>query len=166
MKKKIAIIHKDSSEVEKLCKMLIENGFDALVAKNIKSCDADMYLMCKDSIQSRSVFKSKPTYDETFKTFTSGDLNIDFPSRTIIVEGREVHLTPTEFRIVTLLAKNQNTVISHEQIINEIWGPLNSDNLVLRVNMANIRRKIETDSSNPKYIHTVMGVGYYMANPL
>ena len=96
------------------------------------------------------------------KKFSMDGLSINFQNRCIIANGRKVHLTPIEFRILSLLAKNQGTVLSHEQIINEIWGPFNSDNLVLRVNMANIRKKIEEDPGKPQFILTEMGVGYFL----
>jgi two-component system KDP operon response regulator KdpE len=94
--------------------------------------------------------------------FSQNGLEIDFQSRTVISDNQQVHLTPIEFRILTLLIKNQGTVLSHEQIISDIWGPFNSDNLVLRVNIANIRKKIEPDPGTPKHLLTQMGVGYYV----
>ena len=95
--------------------------------------------------------------------FAVGGLMIDYARRLVTVDGRPVHLTPIEFRILTLLAKNAGNVWRHEEIINEIWGPFNSDNLVLRVNMANIRRKIEANPAEPRYIITDAGVGYRVA---
>jgi len=95
--------------------------------------------------------------------FQVGELFINFPARKVRVSGENIHLTPIEFRIITLLAKNAGNVLTHEQLINEIWGPYNSDNLVIRVNMANIRRKLEPVPSEPRYILTDTGVGYRMA---
>ena len=92
--------------------------------------------------------------------FATGGLIIDYDRRLVTVVGKPVHLTPIEFRIVTLLTRNAGKVLTHDQIINEIWGPYNSDNLVLRVNMANIRRKIESNPAEPRYIATEVGVGY------
>jgi len=92
--------------------------------------------------------------------FAVGGLTINYASRTICVDGKAIHLTPIEFRIMTLLTVNAGKVLTHDQIINEIWGPYNSDNLVLRVNMANIRRKIEANPAEPKYVITEVGVGY------
>ncbi|MDR0273148.1 MAG: response regulator transcription factor [Clostridiales bacterium] len=109
----------------------------------------------------RSAFRNSKMPDGT--TFSLGELSINYQSRMVVVCEKNIHLTPIEFRIVAFLAKNQGDVLSHEQIINEIWGPFNSDNLVLRVNITNIRRKIEKDPASPKYILTEMGVGYRMA---
>ena len=92
--------------------------------------------------------------------FSSGGLTVDYGRRLVMINDKQVHLTPNEFRIITLLTRNAGKVLTHDQIINEIWGPYNSDNLVLRVNMANIRRKIEANPAEPKYILTEVGVGY------
>ena len=92
--------------------------------------------------------------------FSAGGLTIDYGSRSVEVNHQPVHLTPIEFRILTLLTRSAGKVLTHEQIINDVWGPYNSDNLVLRVNMANIRRKIEPNPTEPKYIITEVGVGY------
>ena len=92
--------------------------------------------------------------------FSVAGLTINHASRTVDVNGKRVHLTPIEFRIMAFLTRNAGKVLTHEQIITEIWGPYNSDNLVLRVNMANIRRKIEPNPAEPKYIITEVGVGY------
>ena len=92
--------------------------------------------------------------------FTASGLTINYSSRTVEVNGKRVHLTPIEFRIMAFLTRNAGKVLTHDQIINEIWGPYNSDNLVLRVNMANIRRKIEPNPAEPRYIITEVGVGY------
>jgi len=92
--------------------------------------------------------------------FSAGGLTINYASRALYIDGKLIHLTPIEFRIISLLTLNAGKVMTHDQIINEIWGPYNTDNLVLRVNMANIRRKIETNPAEPKYVLTEVGVGY------
>jgi len=94
------------------------------------------------------------------RVFSTGGLIIDYDRRLVTVEGKLVHLTPIEFRIITLLTRNAGKVLKHDQIIDDIWGPYNSDNLVLRVNMANIRRKLEANPAEPRYIVTEVGVGY------
>jgi len=96
--------------------------------------------------------------------FSAGGLKVNFAKRTVELNGEFVHLTPIEFRIMTMLTLNPGKVLTHEQIINEIWGPYNTDNLVLRVNIANIRRKIEANPAEPKYIITELGVGYRIIN--
>lgn len=93
-----------------------------------------------------------------------GNLNINYEKRTVKVDGNEVHLTPIEYKIITLLAKNIGKVLTHEFIIKEIWGPFANESQTLRVNMANIRRKIEKNTAEPKYIITEVGVGYRMVD--
>ncbi|MCL2217702.1 MAG: response regulator transcription factor [Defluviitaleaceae bacterium] len=111
----------------------------------------------------RAVLRDSAKNGSGAEDFSVGGLSINYPGRTVRADGRTVHLTPIEFRILALLAGNVGKVLTHEQIINEVWGPHNSDNLVLRVNMANIRRKIEPTPSEPRYILTEAGIGYRMA---
>lgn len=95
--------------------------------------------------------------------FRNGDLLLDFDKRRVLIEGKDVHLTQTEYNIVTLLARNAGKVLTYDSIIRSIWGPNSgTDNQILRVNMANIRRKMEKNPGEPKYIFTEMGVGYRM----
>ena len=91
-------------------------------------------------------------------------LTINFDKRQIIVDGKDVHLTQIEFKIVSLLAKSAGRVLTYDYIITELWGPYAiKDNQILRVNMANIRRKLEKNPAQPQYIFTEVGVGYRMA---
>jgi len=91
-----------------------------------------------------------------------GGLDIDYDKRIVKVDNKEVHLTPIEYKIIVLLSKNIGKVLTHDYIIKEIWGPFINENQTLRVNMANIRRKIEANPAEPKYIVTEVGVGYRM----
>ena len=93
--------------------------------------------------------------------FQAGDLHIDFNKHKVLVRGEDVHLTQNEYRIVALLARYSGRVITYDAIMQEIWGPnMKSDNKILRVNMANIRRKIEKNPAEPEFIFTEAGVGY------
>lgn len=95
--------------------------------------------------------------------FTCDGLTIDYNKRRITVDGNEVHLTQNEYKIVALLSKYSGRVLTYDYIIKTLWGPhAKYDNQILRVNMANIRRKIERNPANPKYIYTEVGVGYRM----
>lgn len=95
--------------------------------------------------------------------FRSGELVVDFEKHRIQIGGADVHLTQNEFRIVALLAQNAGKVMTYDCILRELWGPYaKSDNQILRVNMANIRRKLEKNPAEPKYIFTEVGVGYRM----
>ena len=96
--------------------------------------------------------------------YNIGGLQVDTEKRIVRVDGREVHLTQIEYKIVTLLCRNAGKVLTHDSLIREVWGPFsNCDTQLLRVNMANIRRKIEKDPAMPEYILTEIGVGYRMA---
>lgn len=92
-----------------------------------------------------------------------GGFEIDTGKRTVVVDGREVHLTPIEYKIILLLAQNAGRVLTLDFISKQIWGPYTNEDNALRVNMANIRRKIEVNPAEPKYILTEVGVGYRMA---
>lgn len=95
--------------------------------------------------------------------FSVGGLRIDYDKHKVFVNGNEVHLTHNEFKIVSLLSKRAGKVLTYDFILKEIWGQQSSDtNQILRVNMANIRRKIEENPADPKYIFTEAGVGYRM----
>ncbi len=96
--------------------------------------------------------------------FSVDDLTIDYLKRTISLSGEPIHLTPIEYKIIVLLSKNAGKVLTHDYIMREIWGQHNGDNQILRVNMANIRRIIEKNPADPKYILTEIGVGYRMVD--
>lgn len=99
-----------------------------------------------------------------FRPYRHGDMTLDFSKRLLTVNSAVVHLTPIEYKIVAYLAQNSGKVITYASILSNVWGPYaDSDNKILRVNMANIRRKIEDDPAQPKYIFTEVGVGYRMA---
>lgn len=99
-------------------------------------------------------------------TYTVGDLVVDFNKHQALVKGENVKLTLSEFRIVSLLAKHAGKVLTYDFIMKELWGPrAGGDNQILRVNMANIRRKIEENPAEPKYLFTEVGVGYRIAEP-
>jgi len=95
-----------------------------------------------------------------------GELEIDYGKRAVFLAGETIHLTPVEYKILALLSKNAGKVLTHDYIMREIWGLYTSDSHTLRVNMANIRRKIEKNPGEPKYILTEMGVGYRMVEEL
>lgn len=90
-------------------------------------------------------------------------LVIDFDKRIVSVDGKEVHLTRVEYKIVSMLAKHSGKVITYTSLIDQVWGPYaDDDNRILRVNMANIRRKLEKNPGEPEYIFTELGIGYRM----
>ncbi|MBE5971128.1 MAG: response regulator transcription factor [Lachnoclostridium sp.] len=99
-------------------------------------------------------------------TFVSGALTIDYDKHRVFVDGKDVGLTQNEYKIVSLLGRFAGKVMTYDYIIKEIWGPnMKNDNRILRVNMANIRRKIEKNPAEPEYIFTEVGVGYRIVEP-
>ena len=94
-----------------------------------------------------------------------GDLTIDYARHRVVRGEQEIRLTPNEFRIVALLGKHAGRVVTYKSMLRELWGPMaSSDNKILRVHMASIRRKIEPNPDEPIYIFTETGVGYRMAD--
>ena len=95
--------------------------------------------------------------------FCTGELVIDYDKHCVFLRGENARLTQGEYGIVALLGKYAGRVLTYDFMIRELWGPkAKSDNQILRVNMANIRRKIEDNPADPRYIVTEMGVGYRM----
>lgn len=95
-----------------------------------------------------------------------GELEIDYGRRAVSLSGEKIHLTPIEYKILALLSQNAGKVLTHDYIMREIWGLYAGDSHTLRVNMANLRRKIEANPGAPKYILTEMGIGYRMVEEL
>ncbi|WP_312701085.1 response regulator transcription factor [Sedimentibacter sp.] len=97
--------------------------------------------------------------------YESEHLIVDREKHRVYVDGNEVHLTPIEFKLLLLLIANRGKVITHSKISKEVWGyGETGDSKSIRVFMASLRRKIEKDSSNPRFILTEIGVGYRFAD--
>lgn len=95
--------------------------------------------------------------------FRNGDLVIDYTSATVRVGEKEIHLMPIEYSLLCLLAKNVGKVLTHHYILDKVWtNAIESDLSSLRVYMASLRKKIETDRNEAKYIQTHIGIGYRM----
>ena len=100
---------------------------------------------------------------EESSVYENGGLKIDYAAGCAYRDGEEVHLTPIEYKLLCLLAKNTGKVLTHNYILNEVWGsPTASDTPSLRVFMATLRKKLEADPGHPQYIQTHIGVGYRM----
>ena len=100
----------------------------------------------------------------TIRPYQAGNLIIDFEKRIVTCNEEQIHLTPVEYRIVSYLAKNSGKVMTYTAIMTHTWGPYSdiNNNKILRVNMANIRRKLEANPAEPEYLFTEVGVGYRM----
>lgn len=93
-----------------------------------------------------------------------GDLCVDFLKRQVCVGERELHLTPIEYRLLTMFVKSAGRVLTHRQLLKEVWGPDSLyENHYVRVYVAQLRQKIEADSARPRYLLTESGVGYRFA---
>jgi two-component system, OmpR family, KDP operon response regulator KdpE len=103
--------------------------------------------------------------DDEDAVFVNGDLRVDRVARRVFVGERELDLTPTEYRLLLTLISNVGRVLTHRQILEEVWGPdcVGRDHYV-RVYMAHLRRKLEDDPSQPRYIVTETGVGYRLCD--
>lgn len=93
--------------------------------------------------------------------FSVGELQIDLIRRIVVVKGTEVHLTPIEYKLLATLVKHAGRVITHRQLLREVWGPNSSEQTqYLRVYMGQLRHKLEQNPSRPRYLTTEPGVGY------
>ncbi len=98
--------------------------------------------------------------------FRLDQLHVDFARRQVFVGEREVHLTPIEFRLLTTLVKHAGKVVTHRQLLKEVWGPDSVfETHYLRVYMAQLRRKIEAEPARPRWLLTEPGIGYRLASP-
>ena len=95
----------------------------------------------------------------------AGGLRVDLERREVSVDGREVKLTPIEFRLLAFLALNAGKVLTHRQILEEVWGPgYAAQSHYVRVHMAELRKKVEADPARPRLILTELGVGYRLSD--
>ena len=97
-------------------------------------------------------------------TFEQGDLRVELAERRVFVRDTEVHLTPLEYKLLTKLIRHAGKVLTHRFLLNEVWGPGHAEEThYLRVFMASLRRKLETDPAQPRHLLTEPGVGYRLA---
>ena len=154
---RIPVIVVSARNMEKDKVAALDNGADDYITKPFSAPE----LLAR----MRAVLRRHTVAEVQEDFYAVGDFRIDFSKRVVTVEGEPVRLTQVEYRIVELIARQPGKVLTYSHIINHIWGPYadNENNRILRVNMSNIRRKIEQDRLAPKYILTEIGVGYRMA---
>jgi len=106
--------------------------------------------------------KTLPTEDnQPEPTFSLGQIKVDFERRLVFRGPEEVHLTPIEYKLLTVLIKHRGKVVTHRQLLKEVWGPSYIEqNPYLRIFILNLRRKLEADPTRPQYLLTEPGVGY------
>lgn len=154
----IPVIIISARQEEKYIVSALDSGADDYITKPFNN----VILMARIRTALRKGHISKIKNSNVNEFFTLGDLHIDYDKRIVTLDNKEVHLTPIEYRIIVLLSLNAGTVLTHEFLCQELWGPYVDKSKALRVNVANLRRKVEKDTAEPKYILTEMGVGYRM----
>ena len=93
--------------------------------------------------------------------FALGDMQVDLGRRQVFMAGKEIHLTPIEYKLLTTLIRHAGKVMTHRQLLKEVWGPLHvEEGHYLRVYMRQLRNKLETNPARPRYLVTELGVGY------
>ncbi len=108
----------------------------------------------------RVALRRRGTADEASE-FRFGDIKVDFANRQVYRWEQEIHLTAIEYRLLTVLIRNAGKVLTHRQLLKEVWGPSHvEDSHYLRTYMAHLRQKLESDPAQPKHLLTETGVGY------
>lgn len=102
------------------------------------------------------------TQDQTqSEVFVTANLKVDLHNRLVSIDDQEIHLTPIQYRLLAVLVKHAGRVLTHQQILKEVWGPSYSENAhYLRIYMSQLRQKLEADPTQPKFLLTESGVGY------
>lgn len=156
----VIIVSAHNREREKV--LALDMGADDYVTKpfgrnellaRIRSALRHYSMMQEDDVQLR-------------EPYTCGDLVVDLEKQRVLLAGEPVKLTPSEYQILALLAQSYGNVVTYKALTTAIWGPYADDSCTrtLRVNMANIRRKIERNPGKPQYIITEIGIGYRIAS--
>ena len=141
--------------------MALESGADDYITKPFGT--SELLARIRTALRHVQLREGEQAQRQT-GVFHTGDLEVDYDKRRVYVNGEDAHLTQNEYKIVALLSKYSGRVLTYDSIIKHIWGPnAKQGHQILRVNMANIRRKIEPSTAEPRYIMTEMGVGYRMA---
>lgn len=148
----ILIVSARGNEVEKVS--ALDEGADDYITKPFGTSE----LLARI----RTALRHSTKKDSENSQLINGDLAIDFEKRQVKIAEEKIHLTPIEYKIIQLLAMNIGKVLTHDFISKNVWGPYVSENQALRVNMSNIRRKIEINPAEPRFILTEIGIGYRM----
>jgi two-component system KDP operon response regulator KdpE len=145
------IILSVQNQEENIVKAL-DNGADDYLAKPFRT--GELIARIKSSLR-----RSKKAINKS--TIAAGDITIEFESRTVLLKGSPIKLTSTEYNLLALLAKNEGKVLTHSYILKEVWGAsYTTETQYLRVFIAQLRKKVETNPNQPKHILTESGIGY------
>ena len=135
-----------------------EMGADDYIVKPFSSTEL------VSRIQAALRRRAAPARVEPTEPYVLGDLTIDYAERLVTVAGRPVQLTPTEYKLLFELSANAGRVLTHDELLHQVWGLRSSgDARVIRTHLMRLRRKLGEDASNPKYIFAEPHVGYRMA---
>ncbi len=136
----------------------LDNGADDYLTKPFSTGE----LLARIRVALRHAARTGEDRDSS--TFVRGDLTVDLAARKVLVRETEVHLTPLEYKLLTTLVRHSGKVLTHRFLLKEVWGPHQAQEThYLRVFMAGLRRKIEEDPAQPRYLLTEQGVGYRFA---
>lgn len=153
----IIVISARSQEREKV--EALDAGADDYITKPFGT--SELMARIRTALRRSSINGSVPASGRG--RYRAKGLIIDYDKHVITVDGNIVHFTQIEYKILTFLSHNAGKVITYDTLLTHVWGPYaDSNNRILRVNMANIRRKIEQNSADPQYIFTEIGIGYRM----
>ena len=144
----IIVLSAHDQEMEKI--MALDLGANDFIAKpfGIGELLARLRAVLRQRVQPAAILRQ-------------GGLVIDIPGHAVQLNGQPIHLTPTEFDLLVMLAQNPGRVLTHRQILMQVWGPAHGQDVpYLRVFIGQLRQKIETDPAAPAFIHTEPGVGY------
>ncbi|MEW4403804.1 response regulator transcription factor [Enterococcus sp. AN402] len=108
----------------------------------------------------RTALRHQNVQTESLTVVENKDLKIDFEKQLVYKKGQAIHFTKNEYRILALMFRQLGKVVTYQTLMTEVWGPYSDDSQTLRVNMSNIRKKIESDTLKPEYLITEIGVGY------
>lgn len=155
----IPIIVVSARDQDKEKVLALDTGADDYITKPFSATE----LLARIRVAIRHLYKKGIKTVQT--NFTVGELSIDFESHRVSLNGDEIHLTPNEYNLLTLLSQNAGKVITTGAILKEIWGAnYGSDTQTLRALMAGLRRKIEKIPAKPRYIITEVGIGYRLVD--
>lgn len=130
-----------------------------------KPFSVDELLARVRAVLRRSQFTAKENAQALLDTTTSGELTIDYSQHQVLLAGKEILLTPIEYRIIAYLAQNAGRVVTQDLLLEHVWGPeYLGESHMLQVNINRLRHKIEDDPTHPQYILTKVGVGYSLAS--
>lgn len=153
---KIPIIVLSARELENDKVQALDEGADDYLSKPFGTSE----LLARIRVSLRHATEAHCPSGQPLET---RDLKMDLSSRVVTLKGQELHLTPIEYRLLAILLRHTGKVLTHKQLLREVWGPVHENTVqYLRGYMASLRRKLEDDPTSPEYIVTEAGVGYRM----